>query len=199
MSLRKFLNQSLSNEYRSSTPNSAASSCSAPIDSPSSSPLNLERDLSEDYDDITSSNNNQAEAETGTKPDGSNSSKNSKSTPKGVKRKSSTDATVRVSKRRGSFTPSSPLPETPTKGKKEGKYTSDQWHHFHRGVVEGKEHLGLRAICDYCNRDYLMSGTGNMKVHIETKHADRLTPEELQAVNQTTLDSQLQVVKPYKV
>jgi len=87
--------------------------------------------------------------------------------------------------------------------KKEGDFTSDVWEYFRREIVIGKEEDGLRAVCNFCSSNYLISGTGNMRNHLKSKHPEKL-PESMlndknEKMQQSTLDKNLTVTKPYKV
>lgn len=108
----------------------------------------------------------------------------------------------------GKRKPSKSLPNLPKRTatsssaeRKECDFTSDVWDYFHRDIVKGKEENRLRAICNFCSADYLISGTGNMRNHLKSKHSENL-PESMlmdQKMQQTTLDKNLMVTKPFKV
>ena len=48
------------------------------------------------------------------------------------------------------------------------------WGHFQRKLV-GRVY---KDVCNYCSVQYLPGGTGNMRTHIQNKHADKLRPEK---------------------
>lgn len=44
-------------------------------------------------------------------------------------------------------------------------------------------------MCKYCSATYQIGGTGNMKLHLQTKHQDKLWASGGQAQSQTTIES----------